>query len=89
MAISYIAKGEQRKVENGDFAIVGRAIDGSIIVDDEDYEAKIIPGTNWQIYLHSASEYGTKILTNIIVSKYINYYIFASNRLEIFFHFVY
>ena len=70
MAISYIAKGEQKKVENGDFTIVGRAIDGSIIVDDEDYEAKIIPGTNWQIYLHSASEYGTKILTNIIGKRF-------------------
>ena len=66
MSISYLAEGEQKKVEKGDFKLIGYASDGSVITDGEDYEAKIIPGTNWQINNHNASEYGTKIINSII-----------------------
>ena len=66
MSISYLAEGEQKKVEKGEFKLIGYASDGSVITDGEDYEAKIIPGTNWQINNHNASEYGTKIVNGII-----------------------
>lgn len=68
MAISYLAEGEQKKVESGEFKLIGYASDGSVITDGEDYEAKVIPGTNWQISSHNASEYGTKI-NNAIIGK--------------------
>lgn len=66
MSISYLADGEQKKVEKGEFKLIGYAPDGSVITDGEDYEAKIIPGTNWQIASHNASEYGTKVINCII-----------------------
>ena len=62
-SISYLAKGEQAKVENGDFPIVGYASDGSIIVDETEYEAKFIAGTQWWISSHDATQNGTKVLS--------------------------
>lgn len=39
-SISYLAKGEQEKVEAGEFQITGYAEDGSVIVDDSQYSAR-------------------------------------------------
>lgn len=69
MSISYIASGEQEKVEAGEFRVLGKAEDGSIIVDEEGYCAKYVPGTSWSIATHNASQYGTKIVQDIIGSK--------------------
>ena len=68
MAISYLKKGEQAKIENGTFHIVGKRKDGSIIVDEDEYTAKYIPGTQWWIPSHDATQLGTKILSGIIGS---------------------
>lgn len=68
MAISYLKKGEQAKIENGIFRIIGKRIDGSVIVDEEEYTAKFIPGTQWWIPSHDATQLGTKILNAIIGS---------------------
>lgn len=69
MSISYIASGEQEKVEAGEFRVIGHAEDGSIIVDDENYQAKYVPGTNWSIATHNASQFGTKIVQELIGTK--------------------
>ena len=68
-ALSYLAKGEQIKVEKGDFPIIGYSDDGSIIVDESSYEAKFIPGTQWWIGSHDATQLGTKLLNNVIGEK--------------------
>jgi adenine-specific DNA-methyltransferase len=65
-SITYLAKGEQAKVEAGDFPIIGYADDESIIVDESGYEAKFVPGTQWWISSHDATQNGTKILTAIV-----------------------
>lgn len=65
-SLTYLAKGERNKVERGDFPIIGYAQDGSIIVDESHYEAKFIPGTQWWISSHDATQLGTKILNSII-----------------------
>lgn len=67
-SITYIAQGEQAKIESGDFKIVGYRADGSIIVDEESYQAKYIPGTQWWIPSHDATQLGTKILNSLIGS---------------------
>ncbi len=67
-SLTYLAKGEQKKVERGDFPIIGYAPDGSIIVDESNYEAKFIPGTQWWISSHDATQLGTKMLNSIIGS---------------------
>lgn len=69
-AITYLAQGEQAKVENGDFPIIGYNSDGSIIVDERGYEARFIPGTQWWITSHDATQKGTKMLNDIVGHRF-------------------
>lgn len=69
-AITYLAQGEQAKVENGDFPVVGYNPDGSIIVDESRYEARFLPGTQWWITSHDATQKGTKMLNDIIGRRF-------------------
>lgn len=69
-SITYLAQGEQAKVEKGDFPIVGYNPDGSIVVDESNYEARFIPGTQWWITTHDATQKGTKMLNDIIGRRF-------------------
>ncbi len=69
-SISYLAKGEQIKVEEGKFPIVGYNEDGSIVVDESNYQASFIPGSQWWIASHDATQLGTKVLTGIIGKRF-------------------
>lgn len=69
-SLTYLAEGEQAKVENGDFPIVGYNKDGSIVVDESGYAAKFIPGTQWWITSHDATQKGTKMLNDIIGHRF-------------------
>ena len=69
-AITYLAQGAQAKVENGDFPVVGYNPDGSIIVDESGYEARFLPGTQWWITSHDATQKGTKMLNDIIGRRF-------------------
>ena len=70
MAISYISEGWQKKVEEGIIATFGRAEDGSLLLDDEDYVQEYIPGNQWYIPSHNATEFGTKLLQGIIGKRF-------------------
>lgn len=65
-SVTYLAQGEQTKVETGEFPIIGYNEDGSIIVDESQYEARFVPGTQWWIASHDATQKGTKVLNAII-----------------------
>lgn len=52
--ITYLARGEQRKVDEGLFPVLGRNADGSIVVDSSSYTPVFIPGTQWRITFHEA-----------------------------------
>lgn len=69
MAISYLAEGEREKVEKGLYKIQGKREDGSLILDDSEYEAKYIPGTQWTISFHDASRHGSNMLLKIFKDK--------------------
>ena len=69
-SITYLAKGEQEKVEAGEFAIRGYNSDGSIIVDESGYVARFVPGTQWWIHSHDATQLGSKVLNSIIGSRF-------------------
>ena len=73
MAINYLARGEQEKVEAGEFKIIGRAEDGSIIVDDSNYVAKFVPGSQWRIRTHDATRHGTGLISSILGNKVFSY----------------
>ncbi len=66
MAISYLKRGEQQKVESGFYEVVGHRADGSVIVNDDIADAATIPGTQWNIPLHNAKQHGTILLNSII-----------------------
>jgi adenine-specific DNA-methyltransferase len=60
-AVTYLARGEQKKVELGQFPIIGRKQDNSIVVDSSEYEPVFIPGTQWRIGSHNAEQGGTNL----------------------------
>ena len=60
-AVTYLARGEQRKVESGAFPILGKKQDNSIIVDSSEYVPVFIPGTQWRIASHNAEQGGTNL----------------------------
>ena len=62
VSITYLAKGEAKKVDFGEFNIVGHNADGSVIVDDSDYKPKFVPGSQWRVRSHDASRYGSNYL---------------------------
>ena len=69
MAISYLKSGEQKKIETGLFPVVGYRKDGSVVVDDSEYEAKYIPGTQWRIASHDASRNGSGMIRRLIPGR--------------------
>jgi len=60
-AVTYLARGEQKKVESGQFPIVGRKQDNSIVVDSSEYVPIFIPGTQWRVGSHNAEQGGTNL----------------------------
>ena len=62
----YLAEGERKKVENGQFPIIGYDDNGTIITADSIGEAPFIPGTQWRIPQHSARDYGSTLLSKFL-----------------------
>jgi adenine-specific DNA-methyltransferase len=69
-SIRYISAGWQKKVENGKIKVKGKQEDGSLIFDDEDYVKEFIPNNQWWISAHNATEFGSKLLQNIIGKRF-------------------
>lgn len=70
MAITYLKSGEQKKVEEGVFPIVGYREDGSIIEGDMEGVRLFIPGTQWDIQSHNATYFGSQLLNKIIGNRF-------------------
>ena len=68
--LRYISEGWQKKVESGIIKVIGREEDGSVILDDSDYEKEFIPGNQWWITSHDATEFGSKLLSNFIGKRF-------------------
>lgn len=73
MAITYLASGEQKKIEDGVFEIVGKRPDGSVIESDMQTDRLFIPGTQWDIVSHNATYQGSQLLNKIIGEKRFNF----------------
>lgn len=67
----YILKdGKYSKIQNGEFAEVGRGVNNEILVNDIDTNYVLaIPGDMWQISTHDATQYGSRLLGNILGNK--------------------
>ena len=70
MAITYLKSGEQAKVENGVFAIVGHRDDGSVIEGAMEEERTYVPGSQWDIPWHNATYFGSQLLNKIIGNRF-------------------
>ena len=73
MALSYLKEGEQKKIENGVFKIVGHREDGSVIEGDMEMDREFVPGTQWDIPLHNATYYGSQLLNKVLGEKRFDY----------------
>lgn len=70
MSIGYLSSGMQDKIEDGSIPVVGYNPDGSVIFDASGYATKFIPGSQWRIKTHDATEHGTKLLQKIIGNRF-------------------
>ena len=70
MTISFLQPGQQERVKNGDVIVEGKLEDGSINVVSDEYEAKFVPGTQWNIKSHNASAYGSVLLQDLIGKRF-------------------
>lgn len=68
-AVTYLARGEQKKVDSGKFPIIGGRPDNSIIVDSSEYEPIFIPGTQWRIRSHNAEQGGTNLQKHMMPDR--------------------
>ena len=66
IAIDYLKRGEIEKIESGVFKIQGYTESGFIIVDDSDYKPKFVPGCQWNIPSHDATQNGKKLLMRFL-----------------------
>lgn len=67
--IYYLAQGEQRKISEGTYEVRGYATDGSVITSVLDIgERQLVPGTQWNQVSHDATQYGSRLLAQMIGS---------------------
>ncbi|WP_422758808.1 site-specific DNA-methyltransferase [Paenarthrobacter sp. C1] len=68
--IYYLASGERSKIANGTYQVIGRREDGSMITSTIDGdERSTLPGTQWNLDAHDATQYGSRLLNNILVDR--------------------
>ena len=68
--IYYLAEGERAKIEGGTYQILGRREDGSIITSTLEVTARVtVPGSQWRIGSHDATQYGTRLLANFLPDR--------------------
>ncbi len=61
--VYYLARGEREKIITGVYEVVGRAPDGSVVTSDLDSADRVtVPGTQWRIASHDATQYGSRLL---------------------------
>jgi adenine-specific DNA-methyltransferase len=66
--VSILKDGEFRKITSGEFHVTGKRPDGSLIVDDVDpVTVMAIPGSQWRISSHDATQYGSRMLTDVLL----------------------
>lgn len=59
ITLYYLPTGEQKKITDGIYNVVGYNNDGSVVVDNDDFDIAYIPGTQWKIASHDATTHGT------------------------------
>lgn len=66
--INYLALGAIKKIEQGIYSISGKRNDGSVILKWSGKTAPFVPGSQWRVKSHNASQYGSILVNSIIGS---------------------
>lgn len=68
--VSIIKDGEFAKVTGGEFTLTGYSGSGALEVESKDVSTvSAIPGTQWRITSHDATQYGTRLLANFLPDR--------------------
>lgn len=68
--IYYLAEGERAKILEGLYDVTGKRPDGSVITSELDgAERRMVPGTQWRIGSHDATQYGTRLLASFLPDR--------------------
>lgn len=59
-----------KKIEDGTIPTTGRNENGAIVFDVGEYNPVFVPGTQWRIKTHDATEHGSKYLQTIIGKRF-------------------
>lgn len=68
-AITYLKSGEQGKVRDGVFPVVGRRADNSVVVDPTRYVPVFVPSSQWRIPSHNAEQGGTNLVKSLLPGR--------------------
>ena len=72
--IYYLATGERAKIHSGIYEVVGHREDGSVTTTALQVSQRVtVPGTQWRIGLHDATQYGTRLLLKILPDQQFPY----------------
>lgn len=70
VVIYYLANGEFKKIQDGMYPVTGRGPDGSLVVGSvEDSRPMAVPGTQWRIPSHDATQYGSRMISSFIPGR--------------------
>nr|WP_283251514.1 DNA methyltransferase [Aeromicrobium duanguangcaii] len=67
--VYYLKQGESAKVDRGDFQVIGRRPDGSVITDNSSYETRFLPTDIWRITSHDAGNSGSRLISRLLPGR--------------------
>jgi len=68
--VNIIKDGEFEKIKSGEFSLLGYGEGGALEVETKEVNTVLaIPGTQWRLSSHDATQYGTRLLANIIPDR--------------------
>lgn len=68
--VYYLAQGEQKKIANGTYEVLGRDEDGAVITSQLDTaDRNVIPTTQWRITSHDSTQYGSRLLRQLLPDR--------------------
>lgn len=70
MYIQYLKRGEQAKIEEGVFDVVGHRPDGSVVEGEMNVDRVFLPGTQWDNPTHNATYQGSQLLNKFIGARF-------------------
>ncbi|GAA2187332.1 hypothetical protein GCM10009786_11780 [Leucobacter alluvii] len=68
--VYYLARGEQKKITDGTYEVLGRTEDGAVITSQLDAsERNVVPPTQWRNSSHDSTQYGSRLLAQLLTGR--------------------